>query len=353
MIRQLRRLTRLVSRAEAPALAVYTEPRDGQLELREAAETGFEGVACVDDAARAAVLYCAIWRERRLPWARDAAEGLLRFVGYMQDDDGRFANFVLDWDGRKNLTGPTSRLGGWPWTVRAMHALARGVETLGGTEYVERFERGLRWLDRPTRYLDQRAVAVLAALEYWTATRDPRVAERALGWAEEIRAGRLGDLLPDAPGQPEIHLWGHLQETALARAGRAFGRADLVRAARASADVAFVPRVERAFEAPTTLPFDVSCAVLGLAAVAAATGEDSYAEYAECARDWFRGRNAAGQPVYDRRRGLVYDGIDEGRLSANSGAESNIEGALALFPALPWDRYAGRRREVPVLRRPA
>jgi hypothetical protein len=35
--------------------------------------------------------------------------------------------------------------------------------------------------------------------------------------------------------------------------------------------------------------------------------------------------------VYDRRRGVVYDGIDDGRLSRNSGAEANIEGALALL----------------------
>ena len=37
--------------------------------------------------------------------------------------------------------------------------------------------------------------------------------------------------------------------------------------------------------------------------------------------------------MYDRRRGLVYDGVDEGRVSRNSGAESNIEGALVLLGA--------------------
>jgi hypothetical protein len=289
------------------------------------------------------------------------ANALLHFVAFMQEPDGRFANFILDWDGRKNLDGPSSRPGGWAWQARAMHALACGVATFGAAAWDRHFRFGLPWLDRPTPYLDVRAVCVLAALEYWAANGAADLAERALVWAEEIAdsrpidvsTGELRPILPDAPDRADVHLWGHLQEAALARAGRAFGRADLVRAARASVDVAFVPRVERAFEAPRTLPFDVSCAVLGLAAVAAATGEDSYAKYAECARDWFHGRNAAGQPVYDRRRGLVYDGIDEGRLSANSGAESNIEGALALFPALPWDRYAGRRREVPVLRRPA
>jgi hypothetical protein len=45
----------------------------------------------------------------------------------------------------------------------------------------------------------------------------------------------------------------------------------------------------------------------------------------------FSGRNTAGRPVYDTRRGLVYDGIDHGTVNRNSGAESNIEGALALL----------------------
>jgi len=35
--------------------------------------------------------------------------------------------------------------------------------------------------------------------------------------------------------------------------------------------------------------------------------------------------------VYDAQHGIVFDGIDNGQVSRNSGAESNIEGALALL----------------------
>ncbi len=79
------------------------------------------------------------------------------------------------------------------------------------------------------------------------------------------------------------------------------------------------------------LPFDVSCAVAGLVAVARATSDEQYATAAARGRLWFHGRNTAARPVYDRRWGLVYDGIDDGKVSRNSGAESNIEGALALL----------------------
>ena len=350
MIRQLRRLTRAVPAADpgAQALAVYAEARDGVFALRAAAEQGFEGVACVDDAARAVVLYCEIWRRHGHPWARAAADGLLRFIAFMQEPDGRFVNFILDWGGRKNLVGPSSRPGGWAWQARAMHALACGVATFGAVAWDHHFRLGLPWLDRSAPYLDVRAVCVLAALEYYAATGAADVAARALAWAEEIADSRPVDLptgrplpiLPDAPDRSEVHLWGHLHEAALARAGRVFGRADLVAAARASAEALFVPAVARGFAAPRTLPFDVSCAVFGLAAVAEATGDTRYAEQADLARAWFEGRNAAGRPMYDRRRGLVHDGIDDGCVNPNSGAESNIEAALALLDGLPWGRYA-------------
>jgi hypothetical protein len=343
MMRQLQRLTRPVPAAGpgALAIAVYAEPSDGRFVVRSAADQGFEGVACLDDAARAAGLYCQIWQRHRFPWALDTAKGLLRFVGYLQSDDGRFANFIFNWDGQKNLRGSSSVLGGRAWSARAMHALALAVATIGGAEYEQCFRRGLPWLDHPLPYLDVRAVEALAALEYWSATDDHSVRTHALAWAEEIAAHRIDDLLPDAPGNPSVHIWGHLQEAALARVGQAFGRPDLVEAARASVEVVFVPCVKRAFTAPTTLPFDVSCAVLGLSAVAEATGQSRYADLADQARAWFDGRTAARRRIYNRQRGLVYDGIDNGRVNRNSGAESNLEGALALLDSLPWKLYKG------------
>jgi len=355
MLRQLGRLTRRVPLAGtgAAALAVYAEPPTSDpdaisggsgLALHEAAERGFEGVACVDDAARAAVLFSRLWQLCRRPSARQEARAYLRFLLYMQEMDGRFVNFIVDWHGRKNLAGPTSVPGGAPWQARALHGLAAAVAAFAGEPdghlYREAFLRGLPWLDHPTDYLDVRAVGVLALMEYGTTPaghQDGGIARQAIAWAEEIASHAGGGVLPDAPGRAhDVHLWGHLQEAALARVGATFGRPDLVSVARLSADLLLVPAVERAFAAPRTIPFDVSAAAAGLAAVAQATGEVRYATLAGQARAWFDGRNAAGAPVYDRRRGLVYDGIDDGQVSQNSGAESNVEGALALSDELPW-----------------
>jgi hypothetical protein len=327
----------------ATAIAVYSEPivTNGNVlyERRPAREQGVEGVACVDDAARAIGLYCRLWRRDRLRSAHDAAWGLLRWLGYMQDDDGRFVNFIFDWTGHHNRDGATSYAGGAAWQARGLHALACAVTTFGGTEWDQRFTRAMRWIDDDLPYFDLQAVCVLAALEHWRATGASNSAERALAWSHKIAAQSKASRLLNEAGVGEIHLWGHLQEAALAATGQALGDVGLVECARASADAVLIPAIEGGFDFPTVLPFDVSCTIAGLDAVAHATSDVRYATAAACGRDWFRGRNTAGQPVYDAERGLVYDGIDGGQVSRNSGAESNIEGALALL-GCPCDVYA-------------
>jgi hypothetical protein len=333
----LRRLTRPVARAGplACAIAVYSEPVDDHSDLppepRLARETGLEGVACVDDAARAIVLYSGIWRRHRLPSARMAVSSLLQFLAYMQDEDGRFGNFIVEWTGRRNRVGGTSHAGGPAWQARAVHALACGVAIAGQAEWDERFARALPWVSDAIPYMDVRAVCVLAMLEHWRATGAADSADRALAWSYEIASQASGSGLLNAAGVQPIHLWGHLQEAALAETGTLFGQPELVECARVSADSLLVPAVDSSFDFERVLPFDVSCTVAGLAAVARATSNERYATAAARGREWFQGRNTAGQPVYDARRGMVYDGIDHGVVSRNSGAESNIEGALALL----------------------
>ena len=319
----------------ARAIAVYAEAASAETGTpdhpRAAREQGFEGVACVDDAARAVVLYCALWQRDPRPAYRSAALGLAQFVAYMQDDDGRFANFILDWRGTKNLTGSTSTPGGPAWQARAVHALACVIATFGGHAWDACFQRGIRWLDDPLPYLDVRAVGVLGTVQHWLVTGEPGSAERAVAWSTEIARASVDDRLLDACGVATIHLWGHLQEYALCEAGVAFKRPDFIEAARRSAEAVLLPVLDWCLTAEHVLPFDMSCTVLGLAAVGRATGSVRYGRGAQQARAWFAGRNAAGKPVYDRSRGIVYDGVDEGRVSRNSGAESNIEGGLALL----------------------
>lgn len=349
MIRHLRALTRPVPalHPDAVAIGVYAEAvRDGY-RLRVAAEQGYEGVACVDDAARAVVLYCRVWRERGASWARVEADRLLRFIVAMQGDDGAFSNFLLDWQGVPNRVVRSSLPGGEWWTSRAMHAVACGYGVLGRDEYRDSFVRGLPWLDRPFEQPGALATALVAGLEFVRLTGDDGLVARCHVWAESLAANRDGDALLDGPEAP--HLWGHLQESALVRAGRSLGRPEYVEIAHRSAMTVLAPPAETAFaNRVSTLPYDVSSVVVGLDAVAEATGDPDARRSAALARAWFRGRNSALSPMYDVAAGRVYDGIDDGRVNLNSGAEANIEGAFALFDSLPWDRYGAPANVAPL-----
>ena len=95
MLRQIARLARPVPFAgpTALAIAVYSDALNQPVRAEQA---GYEGVACVDDAARALELYCDLWKSTASPWVRRWCEGLLDFVLAMQGADGRWHNFILD-----------------------------------------------------------------------------------------------------------------------------------------------------------------------------------------------------------------------------------------------------------------
>ena len=94
-----------------------------------------EGIACVDDAARAAVLHLRHHEATGDERSRRAAVKLLRFVRAMQAESGLFYNFVWDRGLRINTTHPNSRADevSW-WTARAVWALGEGARVLADSD---------------------------------------------------------------------------------------------------------------------------------------------------------------------------------------------------------------------------
>ncbi|MCA2215455.1 hypothetical protein [Jidongwangia harbinensis] len=340
MLAHLRFLTRQLPGGEPPAqaLAVYAEP-EGTGFCHVAANDGeFEGVACLDDAARAVVLYCRMWRECRTPWLAAEIAGLLAFIQRMQRDDGAFTNFILDWTGTPNLSAPTSQPGGPWWTARAMRAVATSLRSFPSAQMSRSFLLGRPWLHE-YRSPGALAVAIEAELDYWRVTQDPQAARFCRDAAEALAGHRVGQTLADDLTKPRF--WGHHQERALLRVAAVFDRPHLAEIAIASAFEHFGPAVAAGFAGPEpTTPYEVSCAVAAFDAVHQARGDPRAAELADLARAWFHGRNAAASPVYDPRRHIAYDGVSNRGVSPNSGAEANIETAFAL--------YRSRRRRTPL-----
>ncbi|HUZ89823.1 MAG TPA: hypothetical protein VMU49_08340 [Candidatus Acidoferrales bacterium] len=298
-----------------------------------AAEAGVEGVACVDDAARAFGLLCDLFVITRDTRVRAWAAGLLEFLLWMHDGGGLWTNFIYDWTGRRNGDGRTSAPGVNFWQARALNAMAKAWVVFGDKRARVALDLGLEVAFESEAPSDVRSLQMTALMQLIMEepTRDRR---RRLGaWSDEVAQCELGGVLmnsADERGAP--HLWGHIQEGVLADAGTVLEREDLVKVAERSADRVFAELIDSGFRAPLVQPYGVQSAVFGMDRLAAATGRSEYYRLARLARLWFDGRNPPGRAVYDRDSGRVADGIDELRISLRSGAESNISAGLALFP---------------------
>lgn len=331
MLRQLARLTRPLPAAGPTALtvAVYANDHDETIAARE---SGFEGVACVDDAARLLGVLSRVYaREPSQPiW--DWAMGVLEFVLWMQEPDGRWVNFVEDWAGTRNETGLTSGVGDNFWHGRALCGLSEAWLVFGDDRAEAAMLRGLERVGSIDAPADVRVLHLQLALRLMTRAGRRDLNGEARRWADEIAARRDGDLLMNNPDErSEPHLWAHMQEGVLADAGAVLDDPVLIEVARRSARALLEPIVLGGFDRPSTTPYDVSSTVYGLDRLAAVTDEPRWAELATGARTWFDTRDVTGTPIYDRDRGRVADGVDDGRVSRNSGAEANIEAALALL----------------------
>jgi hypothetical protein len=99
----------------------------------EAADAGTEGVACIDDAARAAVLYLRHYELSHDNESLLRARALLAFVLKMQSDDGEFYNFIYQ-NHSINTTGRTSlKSFGWvPCFQEHRCAVCRTTQTRAG-----------------------------------------------------------------------------------------------------------------------------------------------------------------------------------------------------------------------------
>jgi hypothetical protein len=331
VLRQLARLTRPLPAGASGALAVAVYS-DALGRAVSAEESGFEGVACVDDAARLLGVLCDVWERTRQPWAERWARGLLEFVLWMQEPDGRWLNFVTDWNGARNTAGITSRGGENFWQARALMGVSLAWLTFGDERAERALHKGLEHAVGRRAPPDIRALHVMTGLRLMGAGRGGTLADVVREWCDELVACRDGDgvLKNSAYETVTPHLWGHVEEGVLADASATFEVTDYRDAAVRSAEQLIEPAIRQAFPAPGTAPYDVASCVFVCDRLHEVTGEAKWASLAADARAWFDGRNTARLPVYDRERGRVADGIDGTRISENSGAEANVVAAEAL-----------------------
>jgi hypothetical protein len=295
-------------------------------------ESGFEGVACVDDAARLLDVLCDVWAATKLPWAERWARGLLDFLLWMQEEDGRWINFVYSWDGQRNEKGITSETGENFWHARALVGVSHAWLTFEDERAEAAMHRGLDHAVTKAAAADVRALHIHAATRLARDAGIGTLVPAIRQWCHELVECREDGVLKNSTyetGAP--HLWAHIQEGVLAESASLVNEPSLIEVAAASASVLIAPVVEAGFDAPSVAPYDVASCIWSLDRLAAATGNPGWTRLAGLAREWFDGRNPAGTPAYDTSRGRVADGVDDGRLNHNSGAESNVVTAEILM----------------------
>ena len=343
------------------AVALYAEAPDYR-PTGSPARDGYEGIASVDDAARAAVAYLRAHESTGDSRARDEAFGLLAFVAAMEQGDGEFVNFI-DSAGRLNRVAPSSVKSMSYWAARGVWALGEAVRVLGPADST-RLNALRPVLDRAVARVGREVNAGRLIGGSATATSEALLGLLALQRAEPspalaALASRTAALLvPLSVGsanaapwgarldRPDAawHAWGTRSVEALATAAVVLNRPELATAARREAD-ALWGRFLLAGQVPSTITpsgitawypqiaYGLGPIVEGYLALADATGERKYAVFAGLTAGWFTGANAAQVAMYDESSGRSFDGIDGPapvKLNRNAGAESTVESLLAL-----------------------
>lgn len=334
-----------------------------------------EGDACVDDATRAAVVYLRHFELTGNKESAEKAKELLRFVMYMQTDEGLFHNFVWDNTLRKNTIHQNSLANelNW-WAGRAAWALGTGARVLA--EYDSSFATMcLLSLDRllphinkvidaypdtkmingyemPTWLIYETAsdassellLGLVAASKVSSNTEYDNAIDRISEGIAKLQYGNLNT----APYGAHLsweggwHGWGNSQTMALAEAGN-------LESAIFEAEN-FYPRIlvngwmysfelqnpsnKKDFE---QIAYATRAASVGMIRIYEATKNDDHAIMAGLLASWFNGNNVVGTKMYNSLHGYGFDGINSPtNVNMNSGAESTIE---ANFTVLEVEQF--------------
>ncbi|MBC8186566.1 hypothetical protein H8E88_36250 [candidate division KSB1 bacterium] len=331
-----------------------------------------EGIACIDDVARAAVVNLRYFELFGDSTVIARAKRLLQFVMALQADDGEFYNFIFS-DGSINKNGRTSKKSFDFWAVRGYWALAKGYKVFKTID--KKFADDLRQSFLKCKIPIQKILTnyhqtiEINGFSYpvWLVNRfgSDATSELLLGIAEYLSID-TDDELPSATNKlcegilkmqlPETHQyagaflswknvwhgWGNSQTQALASLYPILQDERLINAAQLEASLFFSRllvegrikqiNLENEIEIFPQIAYDIRCQALGLLELYKITGEKKYAKLAGITASWLTGNNAVGMQIYNSATGRCFDGInDSTSVNKNSGAESTIEALFTLI----------------------
>ena len=340
-----------------------------------------EGIACVDDVARAAIFYIRYYTRTGDKTYLEKSIELSEFLLYMQAENGYFYNFVLE-DYKINKTYQRSvPIGNW-WTWRALWALSELYPVVNGEDKVlaERIWKSIKKtidvvvedfnIDKEYRIVegfkipkwlpsnggsDQGATLVLGLKNFYKYEENQEVLDLIERLCDGISEMQAGDSLQFPYGaylswENNWHAWGCVQSSVLLNVYPLIKKDLYLNGSLLEINYfyGYLQREKYANEfklakqgdkilklnyvrAPQ-IAYGIRPMVYACLEAFRVTGQSPYAEQAGEIATWFFGDNFAHKVMYNPQTGICYDGInDDGTINLNSGAESTIEAQLALL----------------------
>lgn len=348
-----------------------------------------EGIACVDDAARAALFYMRYYnlnskKELYRNRSFSKAKNLVKFLIKMQSENGFFYNFIWP-DHSINKTYKTSIAEPNWWTWRAIVTLSEAYTFFKKTDRIfsdkikksldHAVEVTLKWLrinydnKKVVQYgglefpawlpyetaADQSAIILEGLTNYYHLKKDSLVLNQINKIAGGIIKMQKGDSLTVPyfaflSWQNTWHAWGNVQSAALIKAGIILNNKNYIQSAikeikyfypfllkekfyssftveKINAKNQFIDKVKY-----SQIAYGISSMVSASLKAFKVTKDTSLLNIGVESAEWFFGNNSAGQAIYNPQNGICFDGINsKTELNKNSGAESTIETLLALI----------------------
>jgi hypothetical protein len=343
-------------------------------------EAGGEGIACIDDVARAAIFYSNYYKVTKEKKYLEKIKLLTEFILYMQADNGYFYNFMQK-DHSINTTYKTSLAQPDWWSWRAAWALSETYKSFSKTDPVltkvieqsmnrlfaavkknlpvKKELKNIGGFEKPTwlQYksgADQTSILVLALVNYLEVKKDGVLLTYLKDLCEGIIKMQEGDedIFPYNAFLSWENLWhayGNAQSYALLRAYELTRISNYKTSALLEINNFYPYLLKENFlnyfsiksvngklsvderKQFSQIAYGMRPMIFASLEAAKVTGDKSYSELAGKISLWFFGNNLASKQMYNSKTGICFDGINnENDINMNSGAESTIESLLSL-----------------------
>lgn len=359
------------------AFAVYIYADAPDYKLTPAAG---EGYACVDDVARAALVYLRSPNFKTDTAIQSKAERLIHFVLEMQSPNGYFYNFLSS-GADINRFGQTSINNPEWWSWRALQTLTEGAPLLQSinsglskkmNDAVDRLVttikkdlvplskdtisvKGIRiptWLPAGSG-TDQAALLIMGLIPYCERTNDEAIKDYIEKLGDGIVLMQKGDdkMFPYGAflsWQNTWHAYGNEQAYALLKAAEYLQNERFKTSALMEIDNFYPWLVQNGYlssfvisddgneikteskSAYDQIAYGIKPMIFAASEAFRQTGDKKYADLAGHIAAWFFGANVAGQIMYSTTTGRCFDGLSSSGVNKNSGAESTIEALLTM-----------------------